>query len=262
MNIENPLNKQLNKSPQPNLDDQVTNAESAIQRYAELTREVRETGRTNDPEYSQKREKLEKEMDTLSLELEDRFGVKLTDQLILDSKVFNKGIESVLLGKAIDVAKEAKTMNFEKNLSDAELIEEAKRLVEDFKAYVAPMIQESKHPDPNYSTRYGAKRLLIESLARELAKRLNVGDGIEVSSVIDLSRETGVDFSKVVREVHRAYSAPKVERESSGRRPQIGATGTWKTPGGYVGGKVIFGRIGGPYVIETPQGNIQVDRIE
>ncbi|MBI5072016.1 hypothetical protein HZB93_03970 [Candidatus Falkowbacteria bacterium] len=252
------------KEELPNLGERLTEAEATMRRYEELTREVRNTGKTSDPEYSQKREAAQKELSDLSKEFADRFGVNLNDTWVSDGEVFNKGRESVLLGKAVGIAREAQEMSFDKNLDDNGLVEEAKRLIEDYQIYTEPVVRTGQSPDKNYSSRREAKQLLVESIARELAKRLNVGDGIEVNSIKALSEKTGVDFSKAVRKVERVYRAPtsKKEQESRGRLPQMGASGTWKTPGGYVSGKVISGRPGGPYTIETPQGRIQVDKID
>jgi len=255
--------EQLDKKEElPDINERLAEAQSAMTRYEELTREVRNTRKTSDPEYSQKREVAEKELSSISKELADRFGVNLKDTWISDEEVFSKGRESVLLGKAVGIAKEAQEMGFDKNLDDNGLIEEAKLLIEDYKIYTEPVVRTGQSPDKNYSSRREAKQLLGESLARELAKRLNVGDGIEVNSIKALSKKTGVDFSEIVTE--RVYQAPgtKKKEESRGRLPQMGASGTWKTSGGYVSGKVISGRPGGPYTIETSQGKIQVDRID
>lgn len=54
----------------------------------------------------------------------------------------------------------------------------------------------------------------------------------------------------------------KEEPKPAGRLPQMGATGTWKTPLGYINGKVVSGQAGGPYMIEDTSGRrTRVDNI-
>ncbi len=253
LGIENPEEEQQ-------LQKTLANAEALISKYEVLTKEVRMTGKSSDPEYSTKREALQEEMTNLSAELSNKFGINLRDVFVTDKEIFNKGREVVMLQKACGIFKEAEELQFSKEGTDEELIDEAKRLIEDYETFTEPMRKTGKSDVPNYSTRREAKQLLIESLAKELAKRLDSGDGIDLRSIRELSEKTGVDFSRAVRE---SYKLPprKKEEQPEGRMPEIGTSGIWKTSGGDIEGRVIAGRKGGPYTIETPKGKMQVDNI-
>lgn len=69
--------------------------------------------------------------------------------------------------------------------------------------------------------------------------------------VVDQFKDYHIDSVKKIK---------KVELETEAL-PAVGIKGTWRTKHGYVTGKVIAARIGGPYEIKTNEGIIQVDKI-
>ncbi len=53
----------------------------------------------------------------------------------------------------------------------------------------------------------------------------------------------------------------KPSSEPVGRLPEMGQNATYNTPSGAVQGQVVQAQLGGPYVIRTPQGLIQVSKV-
>ncbi len=252
--------EELGFSKEGDVKDLTDLAEKLIQDYDTFTEPVRRTGKSEVPDYSTRAEAKKLLIKSLSNEIADRLGVNLRDVFISDNEAFNKGLEKTKLNRAVGIAKEAEELGFSKEGTDEELIDEAKRLIDDYEIFTEPVRKTGKSEVPDYSSRREAKQILIESLARELATRMDSGDGIDVRSIRELSEKTGVDFSKAVRE---SYKLPprKKEEKPEGRLPQIGASGIWRTSGGDVEGRVIAGKKGGPFTIETPRGKMQVDNI-
>ncbi len=57
-----------------------------------------------------------------------------------------------------------------------------------------------------------------------------------------------------------AAAAKPEPAADQGRLPTVGAEGRWSTNRGVVDGRVVEAKLGGPFVIETARGRVQVEK--
>lgn len=157
---------------------------------------------------------------------------------------------AVLLRRASDVAGEAIALGYDPTLPEDDLRTKATKLVEDYKAYTDENIHK-KDTDPRYGERRAAKRLLIESAARELARRNGLDDTLTATSMRQIQGVTGMPL--VARDDHFLFVGvipPRVNvLPRTPHRPATGVSSDWyyapelagpQTPhsGGYVPGRI------------------------
>jgi len=189
-------------------------------------------------------------------EAEERLGVDI-GRTLTTNEIFTKGFD---LERAIDLTDEAVESGYTITGSNEELLDEAVRLAARLTEFKESNLSDDENPDENHSSRLKNKEILLSSIRKELLRRLNHNEGISEEELDNLTEKTGYDFSKLKYKME--ILGPKVSTsEGRGRIPQMGASGTWKTARGYVSGRVVGGRPGGPYEIDTPQGIIKVNNI-
>ncbi len=124
------------------------------------------------------------------------------------------------LNLAVGVAEEATSLGFTLEGDDEAAIEQAQRLIDDYDAFIEPrMTGKSELPD-DYGKRQAVKLLLVESSARDLARRLGIEDPVlDRHTIAAIKERTGVGFHELrhgypgpIREVK--YVEPRINKES------------------------------------------------
>ena len=106
---------------------------------------------------------------------------------------------------AVGVADEANSLGFTLEGDDEQATEQAKRLIDDYDMFVEPRVTGKGNLPADYGRRQTAKLLLVESSARNLARRIGVTDPVLDSRTIAAIKEkTGIDFY----ELRHGYHGP------------------------------------------------------
>jgi len=158
--------------------------------------------------------------------------------------------------------KEPPKDNSTENINETELINEASQLIYDFDRYKAHAKGTGISHDMSHFETCERYTIKIEKIAKKLVENLGI------DNLYDLSEKTGINFDKYIdpRYIFGPHknnsSKPENQIKNDSRLPEIGYSGIWKTPRGYIDGTIISGKPGGPFIISTSKGNIKVDKIE
>lgn len=165
------------------------------------------------------------------------------------------------LGLAVSVAEEASELGFTLEGDDQAAKEQAQRLIDDYDAYTAPLLEDRNAELPaDYRARQKAKLLLVESSARDLARRSGIEDPVLDQDTIDhVKKLTGVGFAELrhgYRGPVRLVLPPARPRRKEENPNYAGPVGTTIHVSG-LGNAAIVGYRHGKPVIRGADGSLQ-----
>jgi hypothetical protein len=230
------------------------------QQYTTLVQNWEAAGRPNGTRYGTDRQEINELMTVQTKAILSGTGVEL---LASDVEGINKRNPQGYLEAAIGVAEEAATLGFTLEVDDQTAVEQAQRLIDDYESYTEPVRNgRSAEVPADYSKRRIAKLLLIESSARDLARRSGIENPeLDQATVNRVKEVTGVGFADLrhgfrgpVRVVQRV---PRKQQESDSE--YMGPVGTPVYAEG-IGWTAIAGYRYGLPVVRDKNGKLGITR--